>query len=73
MREKTIFLWEDSQKDSPLLGWTLLSPEWNAVDVFMYPDLRGTQMARQMWNWSVNRLVELESSQRRRESAHVDR
>lgn len=63
-REKTIFLWEDSQKDSLLLGWTLLSPEWNAVDVFVHPDLRGTQMARQMWNWSVNRLVELESSQK---------
>lgn len=63
-RQKTIFLWEDSQKDCHLLGWTLLSPEWNAVDVFAHPDLRGTQMAHQMWNWSVNCLTELVSSQK---------
>ncbi len=51
---KNIYLWE---QDDRLLGWTLLSPEWRAFDVFFLPELRGTQQALEMYRWAQERLA----------------
>ncbi|MBN1535869.1 MAG: GNAT family N-acetyltransferase [Anaerolineales bacterium] len=61
-RDQTIFLWENSQEEL-LLGWTLLSPEWHAVDVFIHPRLRGSLETHCMFEWAVNRMIALESKQ----------
>ena len=47
-----IYLWDDPEREGELLGWSLLSlPE--TFDVYVRPDLRGTELADQMYTWAV--------------------
>ncbi len=49
-------LWEAA--DGAVVGWSLLSPAFRALDVFMLPALRGTTQAAAMWAWTEARLLE---------------
>lgn len=53
---KNIFLWEQGGQ---LLGWTLLSPDWRAFDVFVRPDLRGTAEALEMYRWAQEKIASI--------------
>jgi mycothiol synthase len=47
-----IYLWDDPAQPGRLLGWTLLSPHWVGFDVFIQPELRGSEIAMDMYLWS---------------------
>jgi ribosomal protein S18 acetylase RimI-like enzyme len=40
-----------------MLGWTLLSPHWGAVDAVIHPRVLGTPQAERIRAWSVERLA----------------
>jgi mycothiol synthase len=65
--QETIFLWEGPRQAGPLRGWALLSPEWQAFDVFVRPGLRGSLEAELMYAWALERLTALIRSQGGRE------
>jgi ribosomal protein S18 acetylase RimI-like enzyme len=54
-----IYLWEDIQNPTSLLGWTLLSPEAEAFDVYLRPDVVGTGIGEAIFRWSETHLDEL--------------
>jgi mycothiol synthase len=56
---QNIFLWESEDLPDALLGWTLLSPDWRAFDVFVHPDQQHTPLVEQMFHWSEERLAQL--------------
>jgi mycothiol synthase len=49
-----IYLWEG--EDGGLLGWALLSPDWEAFDVFYRPGLRGSAEAAGMFAWAEGEI-----------------
>jgi mycothiol synthase len=52
----SMYLWDDPEREGELLGWSLLSlPE--TFDVYVRPDLRGTELANQMYAWAVNKIT----------------
>ncbi len=52
----SIYLWDDPERAGELLGWSLLSlPE--TFDVYIRPDLRGTELASQMYAWAVKKIT----------------
>ncbi len=53
---EVIYLWDGQWKNGDLSGWALLSPEWRAFDVFVHPDVYGSQRAAQMYTWAEERL-----------------
>jgi ribosomal protein S18 acetylase RimI-like enzyme len=57
-REEQLYLWENTQDPAQLDGWALLSEDWQAFDVFVRPDLRGTLQAAEMVAWAQARLQE---------------
>lgn len=51
-----IFLWEEK---GALLGWCLLTPEEQYLDVFVHPDERGRKRAEGLYAWAEGRLTEM--------------
>lgn len=47
-------LWEDA---TGVVGWSLLSPNYRAFDVFLHPRLHGTPEAERVWAWTETRLI----------------
>ncbi len=47
-----IFLWDGLHAGEGLRGWALLTPQWQAFDVFAHPRLRGSLPAWQMYTWA---------------------
>jgi GNAT superfamily N-acetyltransferase len=56
-RWEELFLWEEDGGD--LLGWILFSPEWQAFDVFIRPDLRGSAQAEAIYAWALEGLTRI--------------
>ena len=54
---KDIYLWDDSQHQGRLLGWTLLSTNWVGFDVYVQPELRGSPLAMEMYNWAEQQTL----------------
>lgn len=54
---KHIYLWEDPTQAGRLLGWTLISPDWVGFDVYVQPELRGSQKALEMYLWAEERAM----------------
>ncbi len=52
-----IQLWFEADE---LIGWALLSPNEDAFDVFILPDLRGTVREREMLGWAVDQMSSLD-------------
>ncbi len=44
-----IYLWDDPAQPGKLLGWALLTPGWVAVDVYIQPGLRRSNLAEEMY------------------------
>lgn len=53
-----ISLWDDPVNPGRLLGWALLSREWDAYDVYVQPELRGSSAAQSMYCWAESKAVE---------------
>jgi mycothiol synthase len=47
-------LWEDEQ-GTPW-AWSLFSPMFAAFDLFVHPDLRGSQIEAEMFDWTADRM-----------------
>lgn len=60
MWQSNIRLWYDYDR---LIGWTLLSPEENAFDVFTVPESRGEAREEEMLTRAVDEASELEELQ----------
>jgi mycothiol synthase len=54
-----IYLWDDNANPGRLLGWALISPEWVGMDVYTQPDLRGSQLARNMYLWAEEKATQV--------------
>lgn len=54
-----LYLWEDKSTPNKVIGWTLLSPTWQAFDVFLAPAWYGSRLAEQIYAWSEERLAEI--------------
>ncbi len=54
-----IHLWDDPNKSGRLLGWALISPEWVGFDVYVQPELRGSQIAQGMYNWVEEQATQI--------------
>jgi len=51
-----LYLWDDPEREGELLGWSLLTlPE--TFDVYIRPDLRGTELADRMYAWAVETIT----------------
>ena len=47
-----IHVWDDPDHPGRLLGWVLISPDWVGIDVYVQPELRGSQLALEMYLWA---------------------
>ncbi len=47
-----IYLWDDPACPGGLLGWALISPDWVGYDVYIHPELRGSDIACEMYIWA---------------------
>jgi len=56
--QSNIRLWIEKGE---MAGWTLLSKEEQAFDVFVAPHLRGSSMEQDMLDWAVENMSDLES------------
>jgi len=54
-----IHLWDDPIHPGSLLGWALISPDWVGIDVCYRPELRGSQLASEMYLWAEKRAIEI--------------
>jgi len=52
-----IHLWDDPEQPGRLLGWALISPDWVGIDVYFQPELRGSQIAIEMYLWAEEEAV----------------
>jgi mycothiol synthase len=55
-----LFLWE---AQGELLGWCLLTPEEQYMDVFVHPGERGGRRAEALYRWAEGRLTEMVKAQ----------
>jgi mycothiol synthase len=56
---KDIYLWDDPYHAGRCLGWSLISPDWVGFDVYVQPELRGSAMAIDMYQWAERRTVDI--------------
>lgn len=54
--QEQICLWV---RDRQTIGWTLLDPDWRSFDVYLLPELRGSNVEDHLLNWSINCLTEI--------------
>ncbi|HSB66218.1 MAG TPA: GNAT family N-acetyltransferase [Anaerolineales bacterium] len=54
-----IYLWDDPDQEGRLLGWALISPDWVGFDVYIQPELRGSDYARDMYVWAEAQAIEI--------------
>jgi GNAT superfamily N-acetyltransferase len=54
-----IYLWDDPERTDRLLGWTLISPDWVGIDVYVQPELRGSPLAQKMYIWAEEQAVRI--------------
>jgi mycothiol synthase len=54
-----IYLWDDPDEPDRLLGWALLSVDWVGFDVYVQPELRGSQIALEMYTWAEQMAVKI--------------
>ena len=47
-----IHVWDDPDHAGRLLGWVLISPDWVGIDVYLQPELRGSQFALELYLWA---------------------
>ena len=59
-----ITVWDDPDNRERLLGWTLLSPEWNTFDVPVQPELRGSPLAESMYHQAEEQITRLTRTQK---------
>ena len=60
-RRQTIYLWEGQRTDGALdvIGWSLLSPNFRAFDVFAHPEEIGGERVEHMLIWTEERMREI--------------
>jgi hypothetical protein len=68
-----ITLWDDPNDQERLLGWTLLSPEWNTFDVPVQPELRGSPLAESMYCQAEEQIIKLIRTQKGGEGSDARR
>ena len=56
---KHIYLWDDPAQPGLLLGWALISPDWVGFDVYVQPELRGSQKAQEMYIWAEQQTMRI--------------
>jgi mycothiol synthase len=56
-RRQIIHLWEATDEERRVVGWTLFSPAFTAFDVFVHPALLGSAAAAQIWVWSEEQMA----------------
>jgi len=59
-----ITVWDDPDNRERLLGWALLSPEWNTFDVPVQPELRGSLIAESMYHQAEEQITRLTRTQK---------
>jgi mycothiol synthase len=47
-----IHLWDDPKRPGKLLGWVLISPDWVGIDIYVQPELTGSELANEMYIWA---------------------
>jgi len=52
-----IHLWDDPKREGRLLGWALISPDWVGFDVYVQPELRGSDLAEAMYIWAEEQAM----------------
>ena len=58
-----IHLWDDPVRPGRLLGWALISPDWVGIDVYFQPELRGSQLANEMYLWAEEQATKVARGQ----------
>jgi mycothiol synthase len=53
-----IHLWDDPDNPARLLGWALISPDWVGFDVYVQPELCGSDLARSMYIWAEEQAMQ---------------
>jgi mycothiol synthase len=56
-----IYLWDDPDHAGRLLGWVLISPDWVGLDVYVQPELRGSDIATDMYLWGEQQAMQVAS------------
>jgi mycothiol synthase len=59
-----ITVWDDPDNRERLLGWALLSPEWNTFDIPVQPELRGSLIAESMYHQAEEQITRLTRTQK---------
>ncbi len=54
-----IYLWDDPKNSRRLLGWALISPDWVGIDVYIQPELQGSQNVTDMYIWTENKAMQI--------------
>lgn len=54
-----IYLWDDPLQPGRLHGWALISPGGVDIDVYAQPELRGSQIALDMYTWTEERAISI--------------
>jgi mycothiol synthase len=65
-----IYLWDDPERPGRLLGWSLLSTDWVGVDVYVQPELRGSQLAMEMYFWAEEKAMQI-ALERGKKTVHI--
>lgn len=65
---ENIYLWDDPTGE-PLLGWALLEPTGESLDVYVQPELYGSPQAEAMLAWACAELERKARTARRSETA----
>lgn len=50
-----IYLWDVPQYPGRLLGWALITADWVGIDVYIQPELRGSERATEMYIWAEDK------------------
>jgi ribosomal protein S18 acetylase RimI-like enzyme len=53
-RQGNITLWEDANKNNEVIGWSLLSPNFLAFDIFIHPEANKSGIDEHILNWTEN-------------------
>jgi mycothiol synthase len=61
-----IHLWDDPKQPGKLLGWVLISPDWVGIDVYVQPELRGSELANEMYTWAEEEAIRVAHIQERK-------
>lgn len=61
--QEDVYLWEDEESDRGVIGWSLLSPQYKAFDVFVHPAHVDGELAGRMFQWTELKLRDIVGGQ----------